>query len=73
MKRAQVESTLGLVTAVAELARDGEAVLRVAFSGDGVAGRRRAVEEFDVMWPVLDPLAEHVNHAAFADLALEAG
>ena len=69
----KVESTLGLVTAVAELACDGEAVLRVAFSGGGVAGRRCTVEEFDVMWPVLDPLAEHVNHAAFADLALEAG
>ena len=69
----EVERALGLIAAVAELTRDGEAVLRVAFSGDGVAGRRRAVEEFDVMRSVLDTLAEHVDHAALADLALEAG
>ena len=26
-----------------------------------------------MMWPVLDSLAEHVDHAAFSDLTLEAG
>ena len=68
----EIERPLGLVAAVAELARDGKAVMGVAFSGGGVAGRRRAVEEFNMMWPVLDPLAEHVDDAALADLALEA-
>ena len=69
----EVERALGLVAAVAELARDREAVLRVACRGDGVAGRRRAVEECDVMGPVLDPFAEHVDDTAFANLALKAG
>ena len=68
----EVERPLGLVAAVAELARDREAVLGVAFSGEGVAGRRRAVEELDVIRPVLDPFAEYVDDAALADLALEA-
>ena len=72
-EQAEVERQLGLVAAVVELACDREAVPRVAFSGGGVAGRRCAVEEFDVMWSVLDSLAEHVDDAAFADLALEAG
>ena len=72
-EQAEVKRPMGLVAAVAELARDREAVLGVAFSGRGVAGRRCAVEKFDVMGPVLDPLAEHVDDAALADLALEAG
>ena len=71
-EQAEVERPQSLVVAVAELARDREAVLRVAFSGGGVAGRRCAVEKFDVMRPVLDPLAQHVDDAALADLALEA-
>ena len=41
-EQAEVERPQGLVAAVAKLARDGEAVPRVAFSGGGVAGRRRA-------------------------------
>ena len=72
-EQTEIECELSLVTAVAELACDREAVLGVAFSSDGIAGRRRTVEEFDVMRPILDPLAEHVDHAAPADLALEAG
>ena len=71
-EQAEVERPLGLVAAVAELARDREAVLRIAFSSSGVAGRRRTVEEFDVMRPVLDPIAEHVDDTTLADLALEA-
>ena len=72
-EQAEVERPLSLVAAVTELARDREAVPRVAFSGRGVAGRRCAVEEFDVMRPVLDPIAEHVDDTTLADLALEAG
>ena len=72
-EQAEVKRPMGLVAAVAELARDREAVLGVAFNGGGVAGRRCAIEKFDVMGPVLDPFAEHVDDAALADLALEAG
>ena len=72
-EQAEVERSLGLVTAVAELACNRKAVLGVASSSDGIAGRRCAVEEFDVMRTVLDPLAEHVDNSALADLALEAG
>ena len=72
-EQAEVERPLRLVAAVAKLARDREAVLRVAFSGRRVAGRRCAVEEFDVMRPVLDPIAEHVDDTTLANLALEAG
>ena len=70
-EQADVKRPLGLVAAVAELARDREAVLRIAFSSSGVAGRRRTVEEFDVMRPVLDPIAEHVDDTTLADLALQ--
>ena len=48
-EQADVKRPMGLVAAVAELARDREAVLGVAFSGEGVAGRRCAIEKFDVM------------------------
>ena len=72
-EQAEVERPLGLVAAVAELARDREAVLRVAFGSGGVAGRRCAIEEFDVMRPVLDPLAEHIDDTALANLALQPG
>ena len=70
-EQAEVERPLSLVAAVTELARDREAVLRIAFSSSGVAGRRCAVEEFDVMRPVLDPIAEHVDDTTLADLALQ--
>ena len=70
-EQAQVERALRLVAAVAELARDAEAVGRVALGGLGVARRRRAVEEVDVVRAVLDPVAQHVDDAALADLALQ--
>ena len=69
-KQAQVQCALGLVEAVAELARYRESVLGVAFNGKGVAGRWRSVEEFNVIRPVLDSLAEYVNDAALAYFAL---
>jgi len=37
----------------------------------GVAFRGRAVEEIEVHRPVVDSFAQHVNHAAFADLRRE--
>ena len=72
-EQAEIKCALSLITAVAELACNREAVLGVAFSGGRVAGRRRAIEEFDVMRPILDPLAEHVDDSAPADFALETG
>src|SRR5262245_36648365 len=57
--------------AVAKLASDAEAVGGVTLSGLRVAWGGRAVEEGNVVWPVLEPLAEQVDRAALADLALE--
>ena len=43
-----------LVVAVPQLAGDGEPVPGVALLGGGVAGRRRAVEQVDVVLAVVD-------------------
>ena len=72
-EQAEVERELRLVAAVAELAGDAEAVRGVALRGLRVARRRRAVEEVEVMRPVLDAVAQHVDHAALGDLALQPG
>ena len=72
-EQAQIERAARLVRAVGELARDREAVLRVQRLGLGVARRRRAVEQIEVQRPVLHALAQHVDDAALADLAGEAG
>ena len=56
-EQAQIERVERLVGAVAQLPRHGEAVCRVALFGLGVAGRRRAVEQFDCMRAVLHALA----------------
>src|SRR5690606_33698917 len=70
-EEAQVERALRLVAAVAELPGDAEAVRGISLGGLHVAGRRRAVEEVEVVRPVLEPVAQHVDGAALADLALE--
>ena len=62
-----------LVHAVGQLTGHREAVLRVQRLGFGVARRRRPVEEVEVHRPVLQALAQHVNHAALVDLGGEAG
>ena len=72
-EEAQVERELRLVAAVAQLAGDAEAVRGVALRGLGVARRRRAVEQVELVRPVLDAVAQHVDDAALADLALQAG
>ena len=72
MNSAEVERELRLVAAVAELAGDAEPVLRVPLGRGGVAGRRGAVEQVELVGTVLHAVAEHVDHAALADLALEA-
>ena len=70
-EQAQVERAPGLVTAVAELPRDAEAVGAVLPGGLRVAGRGRAAEEVEVVRPVLDPVAQHVDGAAPSDLPVE--
>src|SRR2546422_1045886 len=56
-EQAKVERELRLVAAVAELAGDAEAVGGVTLLGLHVARRRRAVEEVEVVRPMLDPVA----------------
>ena len=63
---------MGLVTAVTELAGDGESVLAMSLGGLEVARRRGAVEEINVMRAVLDAVAKNVDHASLGDLALKA-
>ena len=65
-----VERALSVVTAVAKLARDGEAVLPEASLGFLVLGRGRAVEELEVVGTVLDAVAEDIDRAALGDLSL---
>ena len=68
-----IQRPLGFVAAVAQLAGDAEAVLLEAFLSLVVASRRRAVEQVQVVRPVLDAVAQHVDGAAFGNLALEPG
>ena len=68
-----VEGALGLVAAVAQLAGDGEAVLPEALLRLRVVGRGGAVEQVEVVGPVADAVAQHVDGAALADLPLEPG
>ena len=72
-EQTEVERKLGLVAAIAELARDREAVLRVAGLGPLVPRRRRAVKQVDMARSVPDAIAQHVDRAAPADLALYSG
>ncbi len=72
-EQAQVERAARFVAAVGELAGDREAVLGVQRLGLGVARRGRAVEQVEMQRPVRDALAQHVDDAALADLAREAG
>ncbi len=67
-----VQRALGLVTAVAQLPRDAVAVGGIALGRLGVARRRRAVEDVDVVRPVLEPVAQHVDGAAPGCFALKA-
>ena len=68
-----VERPLGFVAAVAKLAGDGEAVLPEALLRFRVVGRGGAVEQVEVVSPVPDAVAQHVDGAALADLTLEPG
>ena len=68
-----VERALGVVPAVPKLAGNAELVLEEAPLGRLVLGGGRAVEEVEVVGAVLDPVAQDVDGAALADLALEAG
>ena len=57
----EVERQLRLVAAVAELPGDAEAVGCVALLRGDVARGRRAVEEVEIVWSVLDAVAQHVD------------
>ena len=72
-EQAQVQGKLGLVQAVAELSRHAEAVLPVPRFGLLVTRRRRAVHQVDLVRPVLDALAEHVDGPALGDFPLQPG
>ena len=72
-EQTKVQRKLGLVAAVAELARDREAVLLVAGLGRLVPRRRRAEKQVDLARSVPDAIAQHVDRAAPADLSLYAG
>ena len=69
-EQAEVEGKLRIVAAVLELARDAEAVLPVLDLGLLVPRRRRAVEQVDLMGPVPDATAQHVDGAALGDFSL---
>ena len=72
-EQAQVQGKLGLVAAVAQLPRDAEAVLPVLGLGLLVPRRRRAIEQVDLVRPVIHALADHVDGPALADLPLQPG
>ena len=65
-----VERPLRIVAAVPDLPGDGEAVLPEALPRLLVPSRRRAVEHVQIVRAVLDPVAQHVDRAALADLSL---
>jgi len=56
-EQADVERPLRVVTAVAKLADDGEAVLLEALLRLRVSGRRRAAEQLQMVRAVLDAVA----------------
>ena len=69
----QVERELRLVAAVAQLAGDAEAVRARSARPPSRCPARRAVEQVEVVRAVLDAIAQHIDHAALGDLALQPG
>ena len=61
---------LRLVPAVAKLPGDREAILLESLLRLRVVRGRRAIEQGQVQRSVLDPVAQHLNGAVPADLAL---
>ena len=72
-EQAHVQSKLRFVAAVPQLPGDRESVLRVSCGGCWVSGRRRAVEQVEVVILVLQAVAQKVDGAALRDLTLQAG
>ena len=70
-EEAQVEGQGVPIAAVAQLPGDAEAVLRITLAGDCIAGRGRPVKEVELVRPVLDAVAQHVDRPALADLPLQ--
>ena len=72
-EEAEVERAAGCISAIGQLARDGEAVLPVQPGSLYVALRGCAVEKVEVKSPMLNALAQHINHTTLADFGGEAG
>ena len=70
-EQSQIDGKLPNGLAVAELEGHRKAVLPMALLGQGVSLRGRTVEQGDFVGAVADALAEHVDDAARAYLALE--
>ena len=66
-----VQRPLGVFAAVAQLARDGEAVPFEALPSRFVAFRGGAVEQLEIVGAVADAVAQHVDGAPLVDLALQ--
>lgn len=69
----QVESELGFIAAVAQLAGDGKAVGGETLDGFGVAGGGGAVKEIDLVRPVHEAVAQDMDDAMLADFTLKTG
>src|SRR5207245_56753 len=66
-----VEGAVRLVTAVAKLARDAEAVCLVLVGSLCVLRGRRAVEEIEMVRPVFDPMAQAVDYRTLGAFTLQ--
>ena len=69
----QIERQRRLITAVAQLPGYAKAVQGIALGGLGVARRRGSIKEIQMMRAVFDAMTQHIDHAALADLSLQAG
>ena len=70
-KSAQIQRAL-VLSAEVQLARYAEAVLRMALHRLSVLWRRRAVKEVKAQSPMLDSVAQHIDHTTPRDLTLQA-
>ena len=72
-EQAEVQGKLGLVAAVTELSGHAEPVLTVQDLGLLVLWRRRAVHQVELVRPVPDAIAQHVDGSSLRDLSLQTG
>ena len=72
-EEAEVQRQLRVVVAVAELPGHGEAVLPVQDFSSLVPRRRRAVHQVDLVWTMLDAVAQHFDGPSPGDFPLQSG